>query len=578
MGSGQQRLGVLLVEMGFIDDAQLRRALDVQQASGKRLGKVLVETGLITEDRLVHALSRQLGIEACDPIMTPVHEAVLAMIPPQVAFAHRVLPVARQREADGESVYVATADPLDPEASTALKAALPPNTELRFMLAGETEMDLALARHYGAAPAEKEPVPTGTPVIQGTPMKQVPQEVKTTGDIFTALQEAVDRAIPSEGQSKQVETPVPVAPSSSGDMPKMSTEDFPTAPPTSSNEPSIDFSSGDMVMTASGDVVPSSLPNRVADSGSVDIIRGSIDVGDEAPPPPATDLVLGTSDAVAHEESGPYTNGHASEDLLVPEARVVAPESSQAMQVELLTEPPAGAPTLEVIEDAPEIPEPAEAIEEVAEPEPIEPIELEEIKDPELPPPPKKPRASTVASSWGDLVAPSDEPEPAQEEAIEIAEPVEESEPVEALSAVSMDLAMIGEMSTELPLADAGLAAGLDMPSDVPAVAEGDLEEIHEVAELSSDVQGLAMLEPEEALMIPEPVEDEPEPAPATQVPQPAEKRVLEATRTFHRLEAFARGESIDADGMEDVLRAVVRVLLDANVITRQRVEDVLPE
>ena len=92
--------------MGFISPGELEQALAEQDATQKRLGKVLIESGLITEDRLVHALSQQLGVEACDPITTPVHDLVLGLVPSQIAFEHRVLPVARQRPEGVETLYV----------------------------------------------------------------------------------------------------------------------------------------------------------------------------------------------------------------------------------------------------------------------------------------------------------------------------------------------------------------------------------------------------------------------------------------------------------------------------------------
>ena len=197
VASAQQRLGGLLLEMGFIDQEQLRVALDRQEKSGKRLGKILVESGLITEDRLVHALSRQLGIEACDPIMTPIHDSVLALVPPGVAFTHRVLPVARQRDNDGECLYVATADPLDSPAQAALVEVVPGGTELRWMLAGETEMDLALARHYGAAPPSFTESQSTTDALS---LMENGEPLQDTGDILTALREAVElsRDIPQK--------------------------------------------------------------------------------------------------------------------------------------------------------------------------------------------------------------------------------------------------------------------------------------------------------------------------------------------------------------------------------------------
>src|SRR5688572_24488545 len=101
MAAGQQRLGSLLVELGFIDEEQLDSALEEQQRSGKRLGKILVEGSVITEDRLVHALSRQLGIETCDPVTTNIHDRVLKLVPVELAYRHRVLPVALKKEETG---------------------------------------------------------------------------------------------------------------------------------------------------------------------------------------------------------------------------------------------------------------------------------------------------------------------------------------------------------------------------------------------------------------------------------------------------------------------------------------------
>ncbi len=215
MVASQQRLGALLVDMGFIDDAQLASALEEQQRTDKRLGKILVEMSVLSEDRLVHALSRQLGIEACDPIMTRVHERVLALVPPDLAFRHRVLPVARQREADRRDVvYVATADPLDDEALQAVADALGDQARVQWMLAGETEMELALARHYG------RPVPDGTKVITGVPVAGPPRSPPDPDDAMSVLASTDDvlaaLAVPGEGATTQPDQPLPPTAAANG--------------------------------------------------------------------------------------------------------------------------------------------------------------------------------------------------------------------------------------------------------------------------------------------------------------------------------------------------------------------------
>ncbi len=172
MAAGQQRLGSLLVELGFIDDGQLESALDEQARSGSRLGRILVDAAIITEDRLVHALSRQLGIETCDPLTTNIHERVLKLIPVDLAYRHRVLPVAMKKEDTGEVIFVATSDPLNKTALSEIRSATN-NRRVRWLLAGETGMEMALARHYGTPPKRRvqpTPLPEGTPVITGKPV------------------------------------------------------------------------------------------------------------------------------------------------------------------------------------------------------------------------------------------------------------------------------------------------------------------------------------------------------------------------------------------------------------------------
>jgi len=250
--SQQRPLGALLVEMGFVNEAQLNAALLEQAQTGLRLGKILITSGIITEDRLVHALSQQLGIEACDPIMTPVHEAVLGMLPPALAFEHRILPVARQRDGEAEVLYIATADPLDQPAAEAVRQALPATTGTRWMLAGETEMDLALARHYGAAPSKSESAPEpGVRVIQGNPVRppRRPEDrllnpLHSTGDIFAALQDAVD-----------------------------SSKDLAVRPDNSPRR-----SPPGAAAVASGDLMPVGLPKEAPPTGSLDLPSMSLDL------------------------------------------------------------------------------------------------------------------------------------------------------------------------------------------------------------------------------------------------------------------------------------------------------------
>lgn len=184
------RLGELLLEMGFIDRTQLETALEQQRHTGQRLGAVFVERGVVTESRLVRALARQLNLQTCDPVSSPVSEKVLAMLPRELAVALRVVPIAMRRTPSGPVFCVATADPMAPHVAEDLEHQV--GMQIEMLLCGETEVELALARHYGrSAP----PVFTrGSPAVSVTGLSVVPGQPEEPIELEELVPEGEERA------------------------------------------------------------------------------------------------------------------------------------------------------------------------------------------------------------------------------------------------------------------------------------------------------------------------------------------------------------------------------------------------
>jgi type IV pilus assembly protein PilB len=59
------RIGEALVQEGLLSEAQLKKALVEQQASGRPLGEMLMEQGVISGATLVQMLARNLGVPGC---------------------------------------------------------------------------------------------------------------------------------------------------------------------------------------------------------------------------------------------------------------------------------------------------------------------------------------------------------------------------------------------------------------------------------------------------------------------------------------------------------------------------------
>ncbi len=110
------RLGDLLVQARLIDKSQLEIALDERRRSGTRLGVALVRLGFLDEAELVAVLSTQLRLPVVRLAGKRISPTALALVPHEILERHGCLPLFVRRDADREVLYVGTADPCDRDA------------------------------------------------------------------------------------------------------------------------------------------------------------------------------------------------------------------------------------------------------------------------------------------------------------------------------------------------------------------------------------------------------------------------------------------------------------------------------
>lgn len=93
------RLGELLVELGYLQETQLRSALSIQRDSPvkKQLGTVLVENHFLSEDKLLDVLAVQLGVVRVEPDFSKIDAQMLRNINPQWCREYNVVPVGVHR-------------------------------------------------------------------------------------------------------------------------------------------------------------------------------------------------------------------------------------------------------------------------------------------------------------------------------------------------------------------------------------------------------------------------------------------------------------------------------------------------
>jgi type IV pilus assembly protein PilB len=143
------RIGELLVGQGRLDAMQLESALAHQRRWGGRLGRSIVALGFLEERALLEAVGAQLGVPVIVLGERRIPPQVLALVPERLVHARRVLPVERLGAGRRGPLVVALSEPAD--LSVLDEIAFATGMDVKPALAGDRDLDQAIARHFGAA-------------------------------------------------------------------------------------------------------------------------------------------------------------------------------------------------------------------------------------------------------------------------------------------------------------------------------------------------------------------------------------------------------------------------------------------
>ncbi len=149
MNGPDQGLARVLVEAGLVSAADLER---MPRRPGLRFLEQVIKSRLCLEDRLYQVLAQKLEMELVEPGKMPIHARVLALVPPETAYRHRLIPLARRRDRQGEVLLVAVGEPLDDAGRRDIASLLPEGIEVHFALAPDSMILTALEQHYGPEP------------------------------------------------------------------------------------------------------------------------------------------------------------------------------------------------------------------------------------------------------------------------------------------------------------------------------------------------------------------------------------------------------------------------------------------
>jgi len=139
------RLDEILLKAKLVTHEQIQKALARQKIAGGKLGYHLVDLGYIDEAGLVKALATQLSCEGVVVSSLKISKHVLEMIPAKVAHSRQVLPFAY--DSKKKDIKIACSDPKDRELIDELNFLLK-DKNLKLYVAAEFGLKPAIKNHY----------------------------------------------------------------------------------------------------------------------------------------------------------------------------------------------------------------------------------------------------------------------------------------------------------------------------------------------------------------------------------------------------------------------------------------------
>ena len=138
-----KRLGLILTDLGLIDEDQLEEMLAEQEASGgELLGRVGVSLGFFSDEQLGEALAEQWNTVFVTLYDKQITHSLVEILSKTIAEMYRVVPLTLE----GNQLTIATADPQKIQIADELRVFL--GYEIHVVVATDAEIDKAIEQFY----------------------------------------------------------------------------------------------------------------------------------------------------------------------------------------------------------------------------------------------------------------------------------------------------------------------------------------------------------------------------------------------------------------------------------------------
>lgn len=147
----KKRLGDMLIDEGIITREQLEQALDIQKKQHQRLGVILVDLGFTDEVTIAKLLQQQLDLDYIQLSGIFIDPLIVGLVNEQILRKHIVIPFEFSKN-DSKTLRVAMADPLELNAIDDLTYIT--NYKIEAVIATPRDISATIDRYYGSAEAK----------------------------------------------------------------------------------------------------------------------------------------------------------------------------------------------------------------------------------------------------------------------------------------------------------------------------------------------------------------------------------------------------------------------------------------
>ena len=150
-----KRLGDILIDSGFLSQAELQEALEAQRADTKkkRLGEIIVEKGLLTELDILRAISQQYDLPIIDLQQVDIDQEATKVVTEQYCEENLIIPVAFDGDSNNRKLVVAIYDPLNILVTDDLRFRT--GNDIVTLLAPKQQILAAIKMNYGREVAKQ---------------------------------------------------------------------------------------------------------------------------------------------------------------------------------------------------------------------------------------------------------------------------------------------------------------------------------------------------------------------------------------------------------------------------------------